>query len=77
MGKRILASANEWVLFDTGKGADGWRDLKLESRRRGKIPKRNWWFGFNGDRLSGSRDAKLLEEHQPAALRWVLAVLKT
>ena len=31
----------------------------------GKLPKRHWWLGFNGTRMSRNRDAELLEQHQP------------
>jgi len=76
MGKQILASANEWVLFDTGKGANGWRSLKLKLRGRGKIPKRNWWIGFNGERFARNHDLGVLARHNPDVLAWVLAAVK-
>ncbi len=37
--------------------------------------KRAWWFGWNGERVSKTRDMKLLIEHKPEVYKWVRGVL--
>lgn len=50
-----------------------WLSLKLVSVTPRR--KRNWWFGWNGERLSRSRDTGLLAEHHPQIYEWVVGVL--
>jgi len=52
-----------------------WRSLKLV--RLGKAKKSNWWFGWNGNRLSASKDEQLLSTHHPDIHDWVIGKLRT
>jgi hypothetical protein len=61
-----------WELFD--KTSASWINLKLERRGRG-LRKRNYRFGWNGGRVSGSRDAKLLMQYAPELFLWVVESL--
>jgi hypothetical protein len=52
---------------------NGWLSLKLiaSGRRR----KRNWWLGWNGDRLARNSDAGRLQDQEPEIYDWVIAAL--
>lgn len=62
----VIFSHKEYELlcYNTSKE---WMNLKLISskRRKKRSDKRNWWLAWNGVRLSGNRDAKLLNEYLP------------
>jgi hypothetical protein len=60
---KLIAQTPGWSLYDRLVPGEGWINLKLVGS--GTLPKRNWWLGFNGTRLLRSRDAGLLEQHQP------------
>jgi hypothetical protein len=51
---------------------DSWISLKL-IRPLGK--KRNWWLGWNGERLAKNHDAMLLFKHEPEIYQWVINTL--
>jgi hypothetical protein len=70
---KLIAQIPGWSLYDRPSPSGGWIGLKLVAS--GKLPKRNWWLGFNGTRLSRSRDAGLLEQHQPDIHAWVVRSL--
>ena len=70
-----IAARDGFVLFDRAIGPEPWRNLKLVLTAR-KAPKRNWWFGWNGERLSNSSDAGLLAKHHPAIYQWVVETLQ-
>jgi hypothetical protein len=72
---RVIARhPNGFTLLERG-GSRGWANLKLVADWHNQ--KRNWWFGWNGERLSKSRDAKLLREQLPTIFDWVANVLGT
>ena len=60
---KLIAQIPGWSLYDRLSPNGGWISLKLVAS--GKLPKRHWWLGFNGTRMSRNRDAELLEQHQP------------
>jgi beta-lactamase class D len=71
-----VASAESWTLYErTGKAGSDWRSLKL-IRTGGRGRKRNWWLGWNGERLARCHDAENLAEHNPEILQWVIDSLK-
>lgn len=73
--KKMIASKGEWVLCEVVKQSDnGWKSLHL-MRLRAKCRKRSWWFAWNGERLSRTRDLGLLAEHHEDVLGWVYEVL--
>jgi hypothetical protein len=53
----------------------GWINLKLVATGQNRR-KRNWWFGWNGERLAQGKDTKLLQEYQPEIFQWVVNILK-
>lgn len=71
---RWLADWREFTLYACDNENGEWRNFKLV-RMPGKWPKHNWWLGWNGKRLAGSRDAVLLAEHHPQAYAWVRQTL--
>jgi hypothetical protein len=55
-----------------------WRTLKLIRLGAPRDQrKRNWWLGWNGERLADNADARLLAEHHPRLARWVITTLQT
>lgn len=66
----LVAENRGWRLFDLGKSPGGWSSLKLVSKVR--RPKGNFWLGWNGQRLSKSKDAALLEANHPEVFDWVV-----
>jgi hypothetical protein len=64
-GKRSLV---RYLIEEGGRCAR----LKL-IRPLGK--KRNWWLGWNGERLAKNRDAVLLFKHEPEIYQWVINIL--
>jgi hypothetical protein len=69
---QIIAARPGWELFLCRPPTAHWRDLKLVVA--GRKRKHCWWFGFSGEegRLSRSRDAIHLAEHEPEIFQWVL-----
>jgi hypothetical protein len=55
---------------------EGWTNFKLELHSDKNWPKKNWWLAWNGQRLSRTKDAYLLERHQPEIYEWVIDVCK-
>jgi len=74
--KLIATRPGGWSLFEYSSTPD-WLNLKLVCDSHHKMPKRNWWFGWNGARLSDKRDTRLLSEHWPEIHVWVVEVLST
>ena len=66
----LVAENRGWRLFDLGKSPGGWSSLKLVSKVR--RPKGSFWLGWNGQRLSKSKDAALLEANHPEVFDWVV-----
>jgi hypothetical protein len=56
---------------------NGWLSLKLSANRRDHGRKRNWWLGWNGQRLARNHDAALLFAHHLEIYLWLLEVLDT
>ncbi len=70
----LLAEHENWKLWLRYKEGEWW-NLKLTRDIEGSVRvKRNWWFAFSGERLSGHRDARLLRQHHPERANWVLDV---
>ena len=70
-----IASTVEYELFELpGRSTPQWRCLKLVSLAR--TAKRNWWFGWNGERIARSSDAGKLADQHPAVYAWVIEALK-
>ncbi len=71
-GFELLAEDENWKLWLSYKDR-GWWNLKLIRDIEGSFwVKRNWWFAWNGERISGTRDAHLLRKQQPERADWVL-----
>jgi hypothetical protein len=69
-----IATNGDFVLFERpNKSALPWRNLKLIRTSNG--PKRNWWLGWNGERLANGKDRKILAEHNPEIERWIISTL--
>ena len=72
---KVVGRFQDFTLFDRPEKANaGWKSLKLVRDGTGH-PKRNWWLGWNGERLAAGRDQKLLAEHLPAIEEWVVQAL--
>jgi hypothetical protein len=72
---RTIAIDGDWVLVErTERSAGGWLSLHLS--RKGRVKKRSWWLGWNGERLARNADTALLAEHEPERLRWLEQTLK-
>lgn len=75
----VIATWEGWQLSgkDDPKGAP-WRRIKLVhlSAPRFVLKKRAYHLAWNGERLAGHRDYRLLAEHQPALLAFVLQSLR-
>jgi hypothetical protein len=71
-----IARREGFTLFErTGAGANGWRSFKLIREGRG-LKKRNWWIGWDGDRLARTADAGKLREHEPEIYDWMISQLR-
>jgi hypothetical protein len=69
-----IARHGGFVLYDRPQASTAeWAALKLVGPDRKR--KRNWWFGWNGERLSRSADCKLLAKHEPGIYQWVCETL--
>lgn len=68
-----IGAFGKFVLFDTEKGREGWTNFKLVGPK-GK--KRNWWLGWNGERLARNADAAKLAKWQPDVLEQVVRFLR-
>jgi hypothetical protein len=57
--------------------ADSWAEWQsLTLTASGEISKHSWYFGWNGDRLSNTRDHGRLVKRYPEIYEWVLAKLR-
>ena len=78
-GAVFVAESKEMELWEFPKKERmGWKNfyMRLKRPKNNVRAKRTWWFGWNGERLSRCRDAKLLKPHQPETYRWLEGVLK-
>jgi hypothetical protein len=72
----VAAFKGEFVLYERiGRASEEWRSLKLV-RTTGQKGKRNWWFCWNGERLSRTSDAGRLYEQSPDVYAWVVSALR-
>ncbi len=55
----------KWRTFiEINEGASKWKKMKICAS--GKVHnKANYWTSWNGERLSGGHDMRLMEEHRP------------
>lgn len=73
-----LATCGSFTLYErAGRSSAVWLSLKLVRTTAAKAPKKNWWFGWDGKRLSNSSDCKKLAEHHPGIRQWVIDVLRS
>lgn len=63
-----MIKINEWNLTERNR-LNGWIGFKLVAPWPAKggrnARKANFWFGWNGERMSQNRDVRLLAEHHP------------
>jgi len=71
-GKRIAING-DWELYYRYKTENGWVSLKL--LHKNSKSKGNYWFGFNGNRLSRTKDRYLLVTKYPEIEMWVVKKL--
>jgi hypothetical protein len=70
-----LGATGSFALFERpDKASPPWRSLKLI--RTDKGPKKNWWLGWNGERLAVNNDQRKLAEHHPDIEAWVIETLR-
>jgi len=78
-GAVFIAESEEMELWELPKKSGRiWRNIYMRLKKPAKSVqvKRAWWLGWNGERLSRCRDAKLLKAHRPEIYQWVEGVLK-
>jgi hypothetical protein len=71
----VIAQHDGFTLIEL-KRQDGWRSMKLTHRGgfvgSGRRRKRNWWLGWNGERLARNYDAGKLYQYHPDIYAWVV-----
>jgi hypothetical protein len=73
----IAKHPSGFVLYERGQMSGEWRSLKLVLCDDQQIKKRrNWWLGWNGERLARNEDARNLSKRNPAIYAWVVETLK-
>jgi hypothetical protein len=75
--KRLIARHPKkefWLYELLPRSERGWLNLWLVASTRRR--KRNWRFGWNGEVLSRSHDARMLLEHEPDIYEWVWSKLE-
>ena len=74
---KLIGKVGDFELFErTADGDEDWRNFKLVRTGKGKFPKRNWWLGWNGERLADNHDARILEEHYPEIYAAVIEAIQ-
>jgi hypothetical protein len=71
---KVLSEKSGWVLLWAQEKDGGcWTSLKLTAAglEGGRWVKRNWWFGWNGERLSWNTHTNHLAKHHPEIYGWV------
>lgn len=72
---KLIGTIENFELFEReGKASPPWRSFKLIRTSDG--PKKNWWLGWNGERLAVSNDQRKLAEHHRDIEAWVIETLK-
>ena len=70
-GQRLVAEDGPWHLVTVPAWNEGgWLNFKLYLNRKAK--KNLWHVGVKAGQLAKSREKKLLEEHYPDRLDWVI-----
>jgi hypothetical protein len=68
-----IAAREKFTLYHRPQAStDAWTSLKLTANYGRK---RNWWLGWNGQRVARNTDTKNLSEHHPEILIWIVHVL--
>jgi len=78
-GCRVTMLTFEFQLIErVGRHAPPWYSYKLVCPKRpgGKTTKRNWWLGWNGERLARNKDAAQLAKHFPDIYEQVQTILR-
>jgi len=72
--ERMIARDGDWILIEVAEWSKGgWTSCQLYLDRKAK--KNMWQVGVKNGRSAKNRSVKLLEEHHPDRLQWVLDVL--
>lgn len=72
---KLIGATGSFVLFEReDKAMPPWRNFKLIRTNNG--PKKNWWLGWNGERLAVNNDQRKLAEHHPDIEDWLIEILK-
>jgi hypothetical protein len=71
-----LASVGSWTLYERKRRQPGHEWLSLKLVHTGPARKRNWWLGWNGERLARCHDADHLAEHHAEIMQWVVESLQ-
>jgi len=75
----IIEHQDAWLLVEHDKrNGNGWANLKLinvDGAKNGKRRKYIWSFGWNGERISKTRDSEWLRKYAPQIHQWVLEKL--
>ena len=64
---KLIAQIPGWSLYDRLSPSGGWISLKLVAS--GKLPKRHWWLGFNGTRMSRTAMPSSSSSTNPISMR--------
>ena len=75
-GKIIARHPQGFDLCVRDRYGRGWVNLKLTATGSTPTRKRNWYMGWNGERLSRSSDTAALATHLPDVFSWVMQVLR-
>ena len=75
----VIAQRGGFTLIEL-KRQGGWRSMKLTHPRgfvgSGRHRKRNWWLGWNGERLAKNCDAGKLHQYHPDIYAWVVQEMR-
>jgi hypothetical protein len=72
---RVEIAKNEKFILYVGAPVNEWIPIKLHYT--GGARKRNWSFGWNGERISMSTDWRNLNEKRPEMAAWVQSELSS
>ena len=72
-GGTRIATFDGWYLYRRRGKSMTWLPLKLIAADRAR--KANFWFAWNGERLSRTHDEQRLREHRPDLYRQVTELL--
>jgi hypothetical protein len=75
-GKIIALHPSGFDLYVRDRHGRGWINLKLVATGTTPTRKRNWYMGWNGERLSRSGDSTALALRLPDIYSWVMDCLR-